>query len=108
MKLKEGVSLDVTDARWVSRYVLDITFSDGFCHKVDFEPFLTASLQPDVRRYLDVEKFKALPLSTYNTRKISRTVSIAKLTVPLLISRAESDGRDGNGTNFTARPRNGV
>jgi hypothetical protein len=66
MKLKEGISVDVTDARWVSGYLLEISFSDGFSHKVDFESFLSEAIQPEIREYLDAEKFKAFSISFGN------------------------------------------
>ena len=66
MKLKEGVSVDVVDALWVSGYILRISFSDGFSHPVDFEPFLSASMQPEIRAYLDVDRFKAFSISFGN------------------------------------------
>ena len=66
MKLKEGISVDVTDARWISGYLLEIIFSDGFSHKVDFESFLSEAIQPDIREYLDTEKFKAFSISFGN------------------------------------------
>ena len=66
MKLKEGVPLDVTDARWISGNLLEISFSDGFSRQVDFEPFLAESGLPDVKKYLDVETFKAFSISFGN------------------------------------------
>ena len=66
MSLKEGVLVDVVEARWVSDYVLDLLFSDGISRQVDFEPFLSASMQPEIRAYLDVEKFKAFSISFGN------------------------------------------
>ena len=58
MRLKEGVSVDVVDARWVYGHILEISFSDGFSRSVDFEPFLAGSTHPEIRDYLDVEKFR--------------------------------------------------
>ncbi len=66
MMLKEGVPLDVTRARWISGNLLEISFSDGFSRQVDFEPFLSGSGLPDIRKYLDVEKFKAVSISFGN------------------------------------------
>lgn len=66
MKLREGIAVNVADARWLSEYLLEISFSDGFSRQVDFEPFLTESGLPDVRKYLDVEMFKAFSISFGN------------------------------------------
>ncbi len=66
MKLQEGISMDLTDAQWVFGHVLELSFSDGFSHRVDFEPFLSRSMQPEIREYLDVDKFKAFSISFGN------------------------------------------
>ncbi len=66
MKLQEGISVDLTDAQWVFGHTLKLSFSDGFSRRVDFEPFLSRSMQPEVRAYLDVEKFKAFSISFGN------------------------------------------
>ena len=62
MKLEEGVQVDIVDARWVSGYILDLSFSDGFSRSIDFESFLSESMHPEIRAYLDVEKFKAFSI----------------------------------------------
>ena len=40
-----------------SSYVLEISFADGKKTVIDFEPFLTQSQHPEIRKYLDVELF---------------------------------------------------
>ncbi len=66
MKLKKGVLVDVVDVEWISGYILKIAFSDGFSRPVDFEPFLSASMHPEIRAYLDVDRFKAFSISFGN------------------------------------------
>jgi len=50
--------IDITSADYVEQYQLHLVFSDGKERTVDFEPFLTASLNPMIRQYLDLEQFK--------------------------------------------------
>ena len=66
MKLQEGISVDLTDAQWISGHTLKLSFSDGFSRRLDFEPFLSRSMQPEIREYLDVDKFKAFSISFGN------------------------------------------
>lgn len=58
MTLETGKGLDIVQARSAGGYSLEIEFSDGFSHKVDFEPFLSASVQPEIRKYLNADNFK--------------------------------------------------
>jgi len=41
----------------VAGHRLRLTFSDGYVREIDFEPFLTSSVHPQIRRYLDLEMF---------------------------------------------------
>ena len=66
MSIQEGIELNICSASWACGYVLEITFSDGFSHKVDFEPFLAGSVQPEVRKYLDLDTFKGFSISFGN------------------------------------------
>ena len=61
-KLAEGTAVDVKAAHYVGQYQLHIAFSDGFEREVDFEPFLRAASHPQIREYLDREKFKQFSL----------------------------------------------
>jgi len=53
----EGV-LNVVDAEYAGGYKLNLRFSDGKEHEVDFEPFLSESLNPMIRAYLQPDLFK--------------------------------------------------
>lgn len=66
MTLKQGCELNITHAEYVAGLVLKLKFSDGFTHVLDFEPFLSASDQPAIRKYLNVELFKGFSLSYGN------------------------------------------
>jgi len=48
----------VDRAEYLRDYILRLTFSDGKQQDVDFAPFLNQSLNPLIRKYLDVERFK--------------------------------------------------
>ena len=52
----------VETAEYVKDYILRLKFSDGKEMEVDFGPFLRQSLDPLVRKYLDVEVFKQFTL----------------------------------------------
>lgn len=62
MSLKEGIELNIIRAVWVSNLKIHVEFSDGFSRTLDFEPFLSASSQPETRRYLNVERFKGFSI----------------------------------------------
>ena len=49
--------LEITNAQHLSRYRLELDFSDGTEHVIDFEPYLRASRNPAIRAYLDPERF---------------------------------------------------
>ena len=66
MSLSDGEELNVTNARWVSENTLEIEFSDGCLKSVDFKPFLAGSDHAEIRKYLDVERFKGFVISYGN------------------------------------------
>ncbi|MCB0049397.1 MAG: DUF2442 domain-containing protein, partial [Caldilinea sp.] len=49
--------LAVTGVEHVAGYRLRLTFSDGYAREIDFEPFLTSSVHPQIRQFLDLENF---------------------------------------------------
>ena len=49
--------LNVDRVEHVDAYKLRITFTDGHISVVDFEPFLSKSYHPAIRRYLDHSLF---------------------------------------------------
>jgi hypothetical protein len=66
MILAEDAIVDVISASYVVRYELHLIFSDGNERIVDFEPFLISSLNPLIRRYLDLEQFKNFTVENGN------------------------------------------
>jgi len=50
--------IEITDAEHVAGYKLRLKFSN--CHErlIDFEPFLRQSYHPEIRKYLDLDRFK--------------------------------------------------
>lgn len=50
--------LEIKSAIFIGDYSIRILFTDGYERIVNFKPFLTASLHPSIRKYLDDEIFK--------------------------------------------------
>jgi hypothetical protein len=50
--------IDVEEAEYVDGHKLRLLFSDQTERVVDFEPFLSKSLNPLIRKYLDMNAFK--------------------------------------------------
>lgn len=49
--------INITSAELISPYQIRLTFNDGTRQEVDFKPFLSASAHPDIRDWLDPERF---------------------------------------------------
>ncbi len=49
---------EVVSAKTVSGYKIQVKFNDGVEKVVDFEPFLSNSHHPSIRKYLHPTKFK--------------------------------------------------
>lgn len=54
--------LKIARAEHVEANTLRLSFSDGKQQVVDFKPFLKSSHHPDIKKYLDVRKFKKFHL----------------------------------------------
>ncbi len=52
---REALALE--KAEYLGEYQLRLHFRDGHAQSVDFQPCLSASSHPDVRKYLDKERF---------------------------------------------------
>lgn len=50
--------LDVHQAKFIEPYKIWLQFMDGHEQVVDFEPFLRKSNHPEIRKYLNVKRFK--------------------------------------------------
>ncbi|MEI2688978.1 MAG: DUF2442 domain-containing protein [Anaerolineae bacterium] len=57
MTLPEGAVVDISAAEYAGGYKLRLKFSDNTACMVDFEPFLSRSHNPMIRKYLDPEEF---------------------------------------------------
>jgi hypothetical protein len=54
--------LKIESAKYLNDYAIRIKFSDGIERLVDFKPFLSQSLHPSVKKYLDEKKFSKFTL----------------------------------------------
>ncbi|GHT74026.1 hypothetical protein FACS189456_5080 [Bacteroidia bacterium] len=48
----------VKSAKYAGDFSVNILFSDGFCRKVNFKPFLESTVHPAICQYLNEKKFK--------------------------------------------------
>ena len=65
-KDSEFGELKIDSAEYLSDYVIRIRFSDGNEKSVDFKPFLSKSLHPSIKKYLDENKFSNFSLTDGN------------------------------------------
>lgn len=49
--------LRIESAKYLSDFAIRIKFSDGNEKLVDFKPFLSKSVHPSIKKYLDEKKF---------------------------------------------------
>ncbi|MEP7268241.1 MAG: DUF2442 domain-containing protein [Saprospiraceae bacterium] len=59
-------SLKIDSAKYLSDYAIRIIFSAGNERLVDFKPFLSKSLHPSIKKYLDENKFSNFSLNDGN------------------------------------------
>jgi hypothetical protein len=55
-------TISINVAQYVDGYKLQLLFNDGTKRLVDFEPFLSKSKHPDVRKYLNLNNFKSFSI----------------------------------------------
>ena len=58
--------LKIDSAKYLSDYAIRIKFSDGNEKLIDFKPFLSKSLHPSIKKYLDENKFSNFSLTEGN------------------------------------------
>lgn len=58
--------LKIDSAKYLSDYTIQIKFNDGNERLVDFKPFLSKSLHPSIKKYLDEKKFSNFSLTDGN------------------------------------------
>lgn len=49
--------LEIVSAKYLADYVIRIEFTDGISKLIDFKPFLSKSLHPSIKKYLDEKEF---------------------------------------------------
>jgi hypothetical protein len=64
--LADDAIIDIEEAQYIDHYKLLLRFSNGMKRIVDFEPFLTTSTNPLIRKYLDLVNFKSFVLKYGN------------------------------------------
>jgi hypothetical protein len=57
MTLAEGTAIDIVRVERGPGYTLRLSFSNGGTREIDFESFLRRSHNPQIRVYLDPQKF---------------------------------------------------
>jgi len=62
MKAQTSSYLEITEAKYVSGYIIRLTFNDGVVRVMDFEPFLRKARNPDLAQYRQLRKFKSFRL----------------------------------------------
>ncbi len=55
---KKNKIIKLVSATYFKEYKLNLVFADGVTQLVDFKPFLESSKHLEVRKYLDLKKFK--------------------------------------------------
>lgn len=58
--------LKIDSAKYLSDYAIRIKFNDGNERLIDFKPFLSKSLHPSIKKYLDENKFSEFSLTNGN------------------------------------------
>lgn len=55
---KENIIFHIDRAEYVKDYIIRLCFSDGKERIIDFKPFFRKSLNPMIRKYLNLSEFK--------------------------------------------------
>jgi hypothetical protein len=58
--------LKIVSAKYLSDFAIRIQFNDGTEKVVDFKPFLSKSLHPSIKKYLDEKMFSDFSLTEGN------------------------------------------
>lgn len=58
--------LFIESARYLSDYLIGLKFSDGNENTVDFKPFLTRTLHPSLKKFLNKNEFSKFSLEDGN------------------------------------------
>jgi len=60
--MNANMTLNIMDAILMDGYQIALSFDDGKRQTVDFKPFLVSSHHPEVRAYLDPDRFAQFEL----------------------------------------------
>ena len=58
--------IEILSASYAGNFVICIDFNDGISQNVDFKPFLTKTVHPSIRQYLDETKFQQFIIADGN------------------------------------------
>jgi hypothetical protein len=58
--------LKIDSAKYLSDYAIRVRFSDGTENVIDFKPFLSKSLHPSIKKYLNENLFSNFKLESGN------------------------------------------
>lgn len=58
--------IEIDNAIYLGNYIIEIYFNDGVSKEVDFKPFLSCSIHPAIKNYLDETKFKQFEIRNGN------------------------------------------
>lgn len=58
----EVENLLINSAKYIGDYAIRLAFNDGTERLVDFKPFLTKSLHPTIKKYLDEQLFSGFKI----------------------------------------------
>ena len=58
--------IEIKSAIYVGNFVIRIDFNDGSVQSVDFKPFLSHTLHPSIRQYLNEDKFQKFVVADGN------------------------------------------
>jgi len=50
--------IEMTEVTYQEDHKIKVSFNDGISHTIDFAPFLLKAKHPEIKKYLDVSKFK--------------------------------------------------
>ncbi len=58
--------INIVSSEYIADYKIQVIFNDGQKSIIDFENFLSNSLHPSIRLYLDTERFKQFKIVNGN------------------------------------------
>ncbi len=61
-RIKSSPIIKILNVKYLKDYKLSLDFIDGKTQIVDFEPFLSTSLHPEIKKYLKPQNFKKFKL----------------------------------------------